>query len=83
MDDKKAFEDFRVWQFSGPHPALQAAAAGLADHAALASTANGGTGQATAAANGAASDPLNINLVSDHQHVVVHFDVDCFYAQGG
>jgi hypothetical protein len=31
---------------------------------------------------GAPVDPLGMQLVPDHERVIIHFDVDCFYAQG-
>lgn len=81
MEDKKAYEAFRVRQFSGPHPARQTPAnppddsdetAKLTDATALLGTPIGI----------AAADPLRANLVPDHDRVILHFDVDCFYAQG-
>lgn len=82
MEDKKALETFRVLQFASPHPALAAAAAACssADQQSAAfvpAAAAGATGAPAAAA--AAADPC---LVPDHDSVIVHFDVDCFYAQG-
>jgi hypothetical protein len=84
MEDKKAHEAFRVLQFARPHPALAAAAASSSTEqqpVALAPAAAAGATGAPAAA--AAADPRLVNLVPDHDHVIVHFDVDCFYAQGG
>ncbi len=83
MDDKKAREAFRVQQFGGPHPALQAAAAEDSLAGIKAAEASAQTAAAAGAAPAVdAGDPLNINLVPDHERVVLHFDVDCFYAQG-
>lgn len=72
MTDKHAYEAFRVLQFAGVHPALRQ------EYAAAAAAADGGQQQAKEQAG----DPLGINLVPDHERVIVHFDVDCFYAQG-
>lgn len=37
---------------------------------------------ASASAQPAGADPLGVQLVPDHERVIIHFDVDCFYAQG-
>lgn len=84
MEDKKALEAFRVLQFASPHPALAAAAAATSgstaqQQVALAPAAAAAAAGAPAAA---AADPRLVNLAPDHDRVIVHFDVDCFYAQG-
>lgn len=70
---KKQREAFRVAQHAGPHPALSAAA-GAAASKAQGVTASG----SQAAAFAAGSDA---QLVPDTQRVILHFDVDSFYAQ--
>jgi hypothetical protein len=80
MDDKKAREAFRVQQFGSPHPALLVATAPEASLAAA--EAMQPSAAAAAAGSADAGDPLNINLVPDHERVIIHLDVDCFYAQG-
>jgi hypothetical protein len=85
MDDKKAREAFRVQQFGSPHPALQVAAAAeasLASAEKVQPSATAAAAVAAAAGSVDAADPLHINLVPDHERVIIHFDVDCFYAQG-
>jgi hypothetical protein len=81
MEDKKAYEAFRVRQFAGPHPALQTAASAL-DDAGKAATLNDPAALSGTPVGTAAADPHSINLVPDHDRVILHFDVDCFYAQG-
>lgn len=97
MDDKKNYEAYRVRQFSGLHPALQVAASeataspspsaqpaaarapqqdavGVSQH-----TSNPLTGLEDT--NGAAADPLGVQMAADQHRVIVHFDVDAFYSQ--
>jgi hypothetical protein len=81
MEDKRAYEAFRVRQFAGPHPALQLPSnpPGVADEAA---TLNDSAALSGAQVGTAAADPRSVSLVPDHDRVILHFDVDCFYAQG-
>ena len=61
MDDKSAYEAYRVKQFASPHPAAQAQSNpwGLA----------GGLEQEL------------VGIEADRDRVIIHFDVDAFYAQ--
>lgn len=72
MDDKKALEAFRVIKFSGPHPA----AAAFAEPPALPANLPG-----IGISNMHDGDPHAPDMVPNYDRIVVHFDVDCFYAQ--
>lgn len=91
MNEKHDYEAFRVKQFAQPHPALQAHQNVLTDRAGGGATANNEPGQAAPPferyfkASITADDARgasHTSLVPDHERIIVHFDVDCFYAQG-
>jgi hypothetical protein len=77
MDDKKALEAFRVMQFSGPHPA----AAAFAEPPALPANLPGIGIPGIGSSNMHDGDPHAPDMVPTYDRIVVHFDVDCFYAQ--
>eukprot|EP00775_Hariotina_reticulata_P008320 gene8320-8505_t len=72
MDDKKGLEAFRVLQFSGPHPAAatlkERPASPACQHDIRSSNVYDGDAQAP-------------DMVPNYDRIVVHIDVDCFYAQ--
>ena len=76
-DSQRELEAFRARQYSGPHPAMQNAAA-----AASAASAAAVAGEAAAAvppgANGA---PSGGAIAPDTARIIIHFDADQFYAQ--
>ena len=93
MNDKKAYEAYRVLQFSGPHPALQVATEAVTvtvPPAVQMMPEQLGSGMsaseqprrvATPAAMSSQVDPLGVQLPADQYRVIVHFDVDAFYSQ--
>ncbi|GLC37396.1 hypothetical protein PLESTM_000579100 [Pleodorina starrii] len=76
MDEKKAYEAFRLRKFAQPHPALQ----NTDDN-------DGGDGDADGARddfeNEGQADTCSrqFNQQLEQQRVILHFDCDCFYAQ--
>jgi hypothetical protein len=75
-DEQRAREAFRVAQFGGAHPAWGAAAAAEAkdDHA------KSGNSHACTAYT-LSSSIAEPTVAPDATRVIVHVDVDCFYAQ--